>query len=174
MTSQVIVGRLRHNYVRFTSLLSQLSRGTDHRQDQQSALTHFIARTAQVQHLVDRTSHHRQPTNGRYKNGLHRASDVVPSSQDSLFLQQLQQEVERIRRFVLSHAEDLWMRLLTAADDLCALNASTAEKLGHAAEIATAQQRLTVTCHQIGRQWTCCKRAMRMLWHKHMQLHNLL
>ena len=153
MTHQAIVSKLRHNYVRFSSLLGQLFADTDRQQSQlksQSALKHFIACTAQVQHLIDRTSQ-RPLTNGKHKNGLHKALDAVSASQDSPFLRQLQQEVERVRRFAQSSAEDLWMRLLSTADDLTTLKA-TAENQGFSKDGPTQRQSSWTTCQQIGTQ----------------------
>ena len=150
MTHQSIVSKLRHNYVRFSLLLGQLFGVADRQQAQleqpQSALKHFIACTAQVQQLINRTSQ-RPLTNGKHKNGLHKALETVSTSQDRPFICQLQQEVERVRRFVQSYAEDLWMRLLSTADDLSVLKAK-------AVDLQSAQttqyQSLGLTCQQIG------------------------
>ena len=153
MTHRSIVSKLRHNYVRFSSLLGQLFGAADRRQDQleqpQSALKHFIACTAQVQHLINRANQ-RPLTNGKHKNGLHKALETGSASQDSPFLCQLQQEVERVRRFVQSFAEDLWMRLLSTADDLSVLKAETGDLQRPSADHTTQYQSLKLACQQIG------------------------
>lgn len=147
---QAVVEKLRHNYVRLAALQSQLladvpanNQGEEASQ-QQSALKHFIGCTTQGQYL-DRLSQQRPFTNGKHKNG----ASVVPSS---LFIRQLQQEVERLRRFVHSSAEDLWMRLLAAADGLAELRQTAArlQTQSQQHECLLQHQELRTLCDRIG------------------------
>ena len=157
---QAVVEKLKHNYLRFAALQSQLL--ADLTSDapraphprQQSALEHFIGYTSQGKQYLDRVSQQRPFTNGKHKNGLH----TTAAAPVSLFLRLLQQEVERLRRFVNSFAEDLWMRLLATADDLCMLRL-TATKLETEAqqqECLLQHQELAARCNCIGKchLWT--------------------
>lgn len=150
---QAVVDKLKHNYVRLAALQSQLlsdgsaSFQNEERPQQQSALKHFIGCTTQGQQYLDRLGHQRPFTNGKHKNG---EQPAAPPS--SLFLRQLQQEVERLRRFVHSSAEDLWMRLLAAADGLSELR-QTAARLQSQTQQHDCQlqhQELTTLCDRIG------------------------
>ncbi|KAL0038732.1 hypothetical protein WJX79_005385 [Trebouxia sp. C0005] len=151
-----VVEKLKHNYVRFTALQGQLFAdlpSADGQPHQQSALKHFIGCTAQGQQYLDRLSQQRSFTNGKHKNGLR----TNPAPSNSLFLSQMQQEVERLRRFVHSFAEDLWMRLLAAADGLCTLR-QTAAKLQSVAQqqdCLLQHHELTVQCDGIGDDLVC-------------------
>ena len=153
---QAVVEKLKHNYVRFTALQAHLIAdlpSADGQPQQQSALKHFIGCTAQGQQYLDRLSQQRPFTNGKHKNGLR--TNPAPSS--SLFLSQMQQEVERLRRFVHSFAEDLWMRLLAAADGLCSLR-QTAAKLQSVAQqqdCLLQHQELAAQCNSIGARSFC-------------------
>lgn len=148
------MAKLKHNYVRFAALQSQLLaevpseavRGTQ----QQSALKHFIACTTQGQQYLDRISQQRSATNGKHKNGLH--TTPAPSPPCSLFVGQLQQEVERLRRFVHSYAEDLWMRLLAAADGLCTVRQTVAQlqSVAQQQNCLLQHQELAAQCDTIG------------------------
>jgi len=150
---QAVVEKLKHNYVRFTALQGQLFAdlpSADGQPQQQSALKHFIGCTAQGQQYLDRLSQQRPFTNGKHKNGLH--TNPAPSASNSLFLSQMQQEVERLRRFVHSFAEDLWMRLLAAADGLCTLRQTAAElqSVAQQQDCLLQHQELAAQCDSIG------------------------
>lgn len=149
-----MVTKFKHNYVRLAALQSQLladgplNSQDEERPQQQSALKHFIGCTTQGQQYLDRLSHPRPFTNGKHKEGQ-RAAPEPPSN---LFLRQLQQEVERLRRFVHSSAEDLWMRLLAAADALSELK-HTAARLQSQTQQHDCQlqhQELATLCDCIG------------------------
>ena len=146
--------KLRHNYVRLAALQSQLLADlpiysqAEEAPQQQSALKHFIGCTAQGQQYLDRLSQQRPFTNGKHKNGQQAAS-ATPSS---LFLRQLQQEVERLHRFVHSSAEDLWMRLLAAADGLTELGQTAAglQSQTQQHQCLLQHQELAALCDHIG------------------------
>ncbi len=153
--------KLKHNYVRFAALQSQLLANapsephSESHPPQQSALKHFIGCTTQGKQYLDRISQQRPFTNGKRKNGLHTASASTASG--SLFLCKLQQEVERLHRFIHSFAEDLWMRLLATADGLCTLR-ETAAKLQSAEqqhECLLQHQGLVAQCYCIGEKAMC-------------------
>ncbi|KAL0024932.1 hypothetical protein WJX77_004294 [Trebouxia sp. C0004] len=155
---QAVVEKLKHNYVRFTALQSQLFAdlpSADGQPEQQSALKHFIGCTAQGQQYLDRLSQQRPFTNGKHKNGLH--LNPAPSDLNSLFLSQMQQEVERLRRFAHSFAEDLWMRLLAAADGLCMLRQTAAklQSVAHQQDCLLQHQELAAQCDGIGDDLVC-------------------
>ena len=155
-TSQAVVDKLRHNYVRLAALQSQLladapaSTQPEDAPQQQSALKHFIGCTTQGQQYLDTLSQQRPFTNGKHKNGQ-QAAFAAPSS---LFLQQLQQEVERLRRFVHSSAEDLWMRLLATADGLGGLKQTASSLQSHTQQhqCLLQHQELVALCGHIGEQ----------------------
>lgn len=148
-----MVDKLRHNYVRLAALQSQLladlpaSGQPEDAPQQQSALKHFVGCTTQGQQYLDRLSHQRPFTNGKHKNG----QQAAPSC---LFLRQLQQEVERLRRFVHSTAEDLWMRLLAAADGLTELKqtAASLQSQTQQHQCLLQHQELVALCDHIGEQ----------------------
>lgn len=150
---QAVVDKLKHNYVRLAALQSQLlsdgsaSVRNEERLQQQSALKHFIGCTIQGQQYLDRLGHQRPFTNGKHKNG---EQPAAPPS--SLFLRQLQQEVERLRRFVHSSAEDLWMRLLAAADGLSDVRqiAARLQSETQQHDCRLQHQELTTLCDCIG------------------------
>lgn len=155
---QAVVEKLKHNYVRLAPLQSQLLADVpahgQHRDPsrQQSALKHFVICTTQGQQYLDRLSRQRPLANGKQKNGL----QTPPAPESSLFLRQLQQEVERLRRFVHSSAEELWMRLLAAAEGLSELS-QTAVKLQsqpQQQEYLLHHQELHFVCDRIGEQQT--------------------
>lgn len=156
---QAVVDKLRHNYVRLTALQSQLladlpvNSQAEEAPQQQSALKHFIGCTTQGQQYLDRLSQQRPFTNGKHKNGQQAASAAF----SSLFLRQLQQEVERLRRFVHSYAEDLWMRLLAAADGLSELKqtAPSLQSQTQQHQCLLQHQELVTRCDQIGEQHDC-------------------
>lgn len=156
MRLQAVVDKLRHNYVRLAALQSQLladlpaSSQAEAAPQQQSALKHFIGCTTQGQQYLDRLNQQRPFTNGKHKNG----QLAAPASPSTLFLRQLQQEVERLRRFVHSSAEDLWMRLLAAADGLSQLQqtASRLQSQAQQQECLLQHQDLANLCDHIG-EW---------------------
>ena len=170
---QAVVEKLKHNYVRFTALQGQLFAdlpSADGQPQHQSALKHFIGCTAQGQQYLDRLSQQRPFTNGKHKNGLH----PNPAPSTSLFLSQMPQEVERLRRFVHSFAEDLWMRLLAAADGLCTLRQTAAnlQLVAQQQDCLLQHQELAAQCDGIGasflvilvcefNQSRCCSKLLR-------------
>ena len=147
--------KFRHNYVRLAALQSRLladlpaNSQAEQIPQQQSALKHFIGCTTQGQQHLDRLTQQRPFTNGKYKNG--QAASAPPHS---LFLRQLQQEVERLRRFVHSFAEDLWMRLLAAADGLSELKqtAASLQSQTQQHQCLLQHQELVALCDHIGEQ----------------------
>ena len=156
---QQAVERFKHSYVRFEPLHSQLladSQVTAHDQEQeprqqQSALKLFIECTTQGQQHLERLSQ-RPLANGKHNNGVKTPSAAAADS--SLFLRQLQQEVERLRRFVHFSAEDLWMRLLAAADGLTELRqgAASLQSQTQQQQYAHQHQELAAFCDGIGKQ----------------------
>lgn len=156
MRLQAVVDKLRHNYVRLAALQSQLladlpaSSQAEAAPQQQSALKRFIGCTTQGQQYLDRLNQQRPFTNGKHKNG----QLAAPAPPSSLFLRQLQQEVERLHRFVHSSAEDLWMRLLAAADGLSKLQltASKLQSQTQQQECLLQHQELATLCDHIG-EW---------------------
>lgn len=160
---QAVVDKLKHNYVRFAALQSQLLAEAQSTQPQahppaQSALKHFIGCTDQGKQYLDRITQQRAFSNGKYKNGVHTA----PQPPSSAFIRQLQQEVERLRRFVHSFAEDLWMRLLATADGLC-----MARKAAAAAQSSAEQQNLTLQQRELAER---CDRVGMALYSNAQQL----
>ena len=151
---QVVVEKLKHNYVRFAALQSQLlvepqsSTQPGAHSQPQSALKHFVGCTSQGKQYLNRITQQRSFANGKYKNGVHTA----PEPPSSAFLRQLQQEVERLRRFVHSFAEDLWMRLLDTADSLCLLKqcASSLDSRSEQKKQERQHQDLMEQCDCIG------------------------
>ena len=151
-----MVEKLKHTYVRLAPLQSQLladvpSNGQDRDPSQhQSALKHFIGCTTQGQQYLDRLGRQPPLANGKHKNGL----QPPPAPASSLFLGQLQQEVERLRRFVQSCAEKLWMRLLAAADGLSELRQRAAKLQSQAQQqdCLLHHQELCLLCDRIGEQ----------------------
>lgn len=151
-----VVDKLRHNYVRLAALQSQLladlpsDSQAEEVPQQQSALKHFIGCTTQGQQYLDRLNQQRPFSNGKHKNG----QQAAPATPSSLFLRQLQQEVERLRRFVHSSAEDLWMRLLAAADALSELKQTAASLQSQIQQhqCLLQHQELVALCDHIGEQ----------------------
>lgn len=162
---QAVVEKLKHNYLRFAALQSQLLADLTScaaRPQEQSALKHFIGYTSQGKQYLDRVSQQRPFTNGKHKNGLH----TTAAAPVSLFLRLLQQEVERLRRFVNSFAEDLCMRLLATADDLCMLRL-TATKLETEAqqqECLLQHQELAAQCNCIGKCYLWTSIVCNLAW----------
>ena len=150
---QAVVEKLKHNNVRFAALQSQLlaevqSTHPEGHPPSQSALKHFIGCTTHGKQYLDRITQQRAFSNGKYKNGVHTA----PQAPSSAFIRQLQHEVERLRRFVHSFAEDLWMRLLATADGLCASRkaATSASSAAEQQNLTLQHQELAAQCDRIG------------------------
>ncbi|KAK9808768.1 hypothetical protein WJX72_003237 [[Myrmecia] bisecta] len=117
-----MLDKFKHNCLRFHVLLSRLTREehphSEAGRQECPTLKHYLAlcasRAAQSGDV---------PINGSsYMNGQHkhsRPAHRLPAFDGpTTFVQELDYEVERVRRFILSFTEELWLRLLDVADSL--------------------------------------------------------